>query len=241
MDKRIGELLSYMFISHLTGMPADHSIKQKNYRVVVMGTAGVGKSSIINQFIHNKFTDIHKETIEELHRHVVKFETVSVEIDILDTSGSHQFPAMRKLAIGNGDAFLLVYAVDDKESFESVKLLREEITEHKTKGQYSIIVVANKSDLPTDTNMDHVVQESIVCIDWEEKFVATSAKTSENIEIIFQILEHNILQRVKLEEKRQSFFRRISMPIMKLAKTEKQKPPMLKAVGKVHSYDTCLD
>jgi len=98
----------------------------QNYRVVVMGTAGVGKSSIISKFMHDKSTECHKETIEELHRHQMKIESVSVEIDILDTSDSYSFPSMRKLAIATGDAFVLVFSAENPESS-----LREEIKEHK--------------------------------------------------------------------------------------------------------------
>ncbi|WAQ96527.1 RHES-like protein, partial [Mya arenaria] len=176
------------------------SIKQ-NYRVVVMGTAGVGKSSIISKFMHDKFTESHKETIEELHRHRMQFESVSVDIDILDTAGSHQFPAMRKLAIATGDAFLLVFSVNDPESFETVKNLRDEIRLQKQTGQYSIVVVANKTDLDADESHSHAVTESVVCMDWEEKFVNTSAKTGDNIDIVFQALENKIRERITLAEK----------------------------------------
>ncbi|XP_060603434.1 ras-related protein Rap-2c-like isoform X1 [Ruditapes philippinarum] len=224
--------------THEQVMPLPRQPVSQNYRVVVMGTAGVGKSSIINQFIHNKFTENHIETIEELHRHSMKFETMSVEIDILDTSGSHEFPAMRKLAIATGDAFVLVYSVANEESFEIVKSLRNEIKEHKQNGKYSIVVVANKTDLGDQTG-EHAVNESVVCMDWEEKFVTTSAKTGENIDCVFQLLENQIKERIKLEEKRHSFIRRISMPVMRLAaKSERQKTPLLKSKARTHSVDS---
>jgi len=219
-------------------MPMARDQIRQNYRVVVMGTAGVGKSSIISKFMHDKFTECHKETIEELHRHQMKFESVSVEIDILDTSGSYSFPAMRKLAIATGDAFVLVFSADNPDSFETVKLLREEIKEHKAKGKYSIVVVANKTDLTEDEKRACAVIESVVCMDWEEKFVATSAKTGDNIEEVFQALESKIRERIILEEKRLTFIRRISMPVMRMAKSEKATVGLLKTKSRTHSVDT---
>ncbi|XP_045211116.1 ras-related protein Rap-2a-like [Mercenaria mercenaria] len=216
-------------------MSFDLTRESSNYRVVVMGTAGVGKSSIISQFMHNKFTETHKETVEELHRHRMKFNTMFVEIDILDTSGSHEFPAMRKLAIATGDAFILVYAVDNHESFETVQRLRDEIKECSHKDHYSIVVVANKTDLEKQNLVLQTVNESVVCIDWEEKFVFTSAKTGENVDIVFQLLEKKIKERLIQEEKRLSFFRRISMPVMKLAKQERQHAPKLNKQSRTFS------
>lgn len=207
-------------------MSFDRTSARSNYRVVVMGTAGVGKSSIIKQFMHNKFTETYKETVEELHRYRMKFNAMAVEIDILDTAGTNEFLAMRKLAVARGDAFILVYAVDNLESFEVVKSLRDEIKENNHREHYTI-VVANKMDIGQEP-LALKVNESVVCIDWEENFISTSAKTGQNIDIVFQLIEKKIKERVKLEEKRLSFFRRISMPIMKLAKSDRQEPPKLK-------------
>ncbi|WAQ96532.1 RASD1-like protein [Mya arenaria] len=218
-------------------MPIEKDLIMQNFRIVVMGTAGVGKSSIINKFMHDKFTESHKETIEELHRHRMRFESVSVEIDILDTSGSHQFPAMRKLAIATGDAFLFVFSANNPESFETVKQLRDEIREQKQKGKYSIVVVANKTDLDTDDIHSHAVTDSVVCMDWEEKFVTTSAKTGDNIDIVFRDLEDKIRERITLEENRLTFIRRISMPVMRIAKSEKAAPGLFKSKSRTHSME----
>jgi len=158
----------------------------------------------------------------------MKFESVSVEIHTLDTSVSYSFPAMWKLAIATGDAFVLVFSAENPESFETVNLLREEIKEHKAKGKYSIVVVANKTDLTKDEKRACAVFESVVCMDWEEKFVATSAKTGDNIEEVFQALESKIHERITLEEKRLTFIRRISMPVMRMAKSEKATVGLLK-------------
>ena len=234
---------NYAFLSNMvsdvliTGMPPGKEIASKTFRVVVMGTAGVGKTSIINQFIKQEFTENHKETVEELHHHTLLMEGSKLDIDILDTSGSYEFPAMRKLAIATGDAFVLVYSVDNTASFETVKELREEIKEHKTKGKYSILVVGNKTDLLDSDNSNQAVIESVVCMDWEELYFSTSAKGNANISEIFKKLGNLCAAKKTLEEKRQTFTRRSSMPVMKILARQKSKTQLLKMLPRTHSVD----
>lgn len=98
---------------------------------MVMGSARVGKSSIISQFLYDKFLARYRETIEELHRGEYELpDGASLTLDILDTSGAFQFPAMRALSISTAGAFLLVYSVDSEESWQEVVRLREQVCVH---------------------------------------------------------------------------------------------------------------
>lgn len=93
-----------------------------------MGSARVGKTSIISQFLYDKFLTRYRETVEELHRGEYELQDgASLTLDILDTSGAIQFPAMRTLSISTGGAFILVYAVDDEETWHEVVRLREQV------------------------------------------------------------------------------------------------------------------
>lgn len=56
---------------------------------------------------------------------------MTFQVDFLDTAGDNQFPAMRRLSIANSQAFLLVYAIDDPNSFDMLKQSFEEIREGK--------------------------------------------------------------------------------------------------------------
>lgn len=64
-----------------------------------------GKTSIVKRFLTDKYDETYKPTVEELYQNQYKLEnSVTVTLDILDTSGSYQFPgklsnAMRQLIV----------------------------------------------------------------------------------------------------------------------------------------------
>lgn len=72
---------------------------------------------------------------------------VRLTLDILDTSGSYEFPAMRALCMQSADAFILVYDITDEDSFAEVRALRDQIHETKQSTAVPIVVVGNKKDL----------------------------------------------------------------------------------------------
>lgn len=108
------------------------SLRKEKHRVVMMGAARVGKSSIISQFLYDKYQSRYRQTIEELHRGEYELpDGASLTLDILDTSGAFQFPAMRALSISTGGAFILVFAVDDDETWQEVSRLREQVSDYE--------------------------------------------------------------------------------------------------------------
>lgn len=69
-------------------------------------------------------------------------------MQITDTTGSHQFPAMQRLSISKGHAFILVYSVCTRQSLEELRPIMEVIREVKGPdlSQIPIMVVGNKCD-----------------------------------------------------------------------------------------------
>ncbi|XP_076296293.1 ras-related protein rapA [Lasioglossum baleicum] len=166
------------------GKPADNNIRHK---IVMMGAAKVGKSAIINQFLYNTFTPKYKRTVEEMHHGDFNVSGVHLTLDILDTSGSYEFPAMRDLSIKSADAFILVYDVNDANTFSEVETLKAQI--YTAKGAVPIVVVGNKVDLATtERAVDTENTRKLVTVTWENGFVEVSAKDNTNISQVFKEL-----------------------------------------------------
>ncbi|XP_025836946.1 ras-related protein Rap-1 [Agrilus planipennis] len=165
--------------------PTSTSVRHK---IVVLGGAKVGKSSLITQFLYNSFSPKYKRTIEEMHQGNFTVNGVQLTLDILDTSGAYEFPAMRALSISSADAFILVYDVNDAATFEEVRALRDQIHEIKGSTAVPIVVVGNKTDLVGERQVDTAMTESVVTVDWENGFVETSAKENLNVSKVFKEL-----------------------------------------------------
>ncbi|XP_076329143.1 ras-related protein Rap1-like [Tachypleus tridentatus] len=113
---------------------------------------------------------------------------------------------MKILAITRGDAFLLVYSIEDAGSFEEVRHEREFIINIRPLS-VSTIVVGNKCDLESDLKVRKELAESTVTVDWENWFIEVSAKTDTNISNIY----NNVLKQARalgetpiLEQRRRS-------------------------------------
>lgn len=123
----------------------------QKFTVAVFGDSGVGKTSLINRLLEIEFNPDHVPTVEDFHVKHLAFKNKTCELQIIDTSGTYQFPAMRRVDMDKADAVVLVYSMDRPESFTKLERYMEEIHESKTATkdfEKPIIVVSNKSDLP---------------------------------------------------------------------------------------------
>ncbi|XP_076064106.1 GTP-binding protein Di-Ras1-like [Oratosquilla oratoria] len=159
---------------------------EKNvYKVIVMGHARVGKTSLISKFLYDVPTTAYKPTIEELHRVQYEVEGDVLTLDVLDTSGSHPFPAMRELAIRKGHAFLLVYAINDPQSWNTVESLRKEIVEIRGP-RVPVVVTGNKLDLASCRFMERVEVQKKVTGEWNHAYLETCSFQAHNVFEVFK-------------------------------------------------------
>ncbi|KAL0271736.1 UNVERIFIED_CONTAM: hypothetical protein PYX00_008732 [Menopon gallinae] len=162
-------------------------------RLVILGGQGVGKSCIVKRFLFNTYSDKYKSTVEDLYNREYDLGATTLKVDILDTSGDLQFPAMRRLSIATAHAFLLVYAATSSASFQAVKQCFNEIREQRADYQEIPIVVAgNKFDLAGSHREVSIedVSEWLYCElpKLRAKILECSAKDDINIKDLFRTL-----------------------------------------------------
>ena len=161
--------------------------QSNDYRVVVFGAGGVGKSSLVLRFVRGTFRESYVPTIEDTYRQVISCNKQVCTLQITDTTGSHQFPAMQRLSISKGHAFILVYSISSRQSLEELRPIFTEICEIKGDIEsIPIMLVGNKCD---ETNREISTQlGSSLAKQWNCAFMETSAKTNVNVKELFQEL-----------------------------------------------------
>ncbi|KAK9466270.1 Rsr1p [Lipomyces arxii] len=167
----------------------------REYRIVVLGAGGVGKSALTVQFAQGVFLDSYDPTIEDSYRKQLTIDGRSCVTEILDTAGVEQFTAMRELYIKNGEGFLLVYSVTDRSSLAELEKLFLQIMRIKDSKDVPIVLVGNKSDLAHARTVPFHEAKQLAHKWGTSSIYETSARTTEHVDDVFIDLVRQIQRR----------------------------------------------
>ena len=163
-------------------------------KIAVLGKSLVGKSALTYRFISDKFPTEHDTTIEDQYKINTTIDEYNCKLEILDTAGQDDYQSMLDTWIGFAEGFVLVYSIDDRESFDSLKSKYDRIVKNKAEEIYSIIIVGNKCDLEDKRKVTLEEGQSYA----KEKgveFMEVSALKTINVKETFITLAHNLLNK----------------------------------------------
>ncbi|KAJ7322482.1 hypothetical protein JRQ81_018769 [Phrynocephalus forsythii] len=154
----------------------------KGYKVVVCGMASVGKTAILEQVLygHHRVGVECFATIEDVYVALVDTDRgVKEQLRLYDTKGLQGGEELPQHYFSIADGFILVYAVNSRESFEIADSLKKEIDKFKDKKEGSIVVLGNKADLEEKRQVETEVAQQWARMEkvklWE--VMATDGKT----------------------------------------------------------------
>ncbi|KAI6183601.1 hypothetical protein M3Y97_00506000 [Aphelenchoides bicaudatus] len=167
-------------------------------RLVVLGSGGVGKSAITIQFVQQYFIVDYDPTISDAYSKQCFVDENMFKIEVMDTAGQDEFASMREQYLRNGDGFLLVFSLTNRESLEYIKRLYRHIERLKDREFFPMILVGNKCDLDAQRQVSKEEAES-----WATSlsipYIETSAKYRLNVDQIFYDLIR-LIRRFQIKE-----------------------------------------
>ena len=165
-------------------------------KLVVVGGGGVGKSALTIQMISNHFIDEYDPTIEDSYRRQVQVDGRVCLLDILDTAGQEEYSAMRDSYMRSGQGFLMVYAANNRSSFEEIRTFHDQIMRVREEqlsrdGRIPLVLCANKCDLESMREVA-TVEGASLAKELGVPFFETSARTRINVDESFHQLVREI-------------------------------------------------
>ncbi|KAL1932763.1 hypothetical protein VTP01DRAFT_8441 [Rhizomucor pusillus] len=173
----------------------------REYKIVIVGGGGVGKSALTIQFIQAHFVDEYDPTIEDSYRKQCVIDDEMALLDVLDTAGQEEYSAMREQYMRNGEGFILVYSVTSRLSFEEINTFYQQIRRVKDRDFFPMVLVGNKCDLESDRQVSSQegrdLAKSFGC-----PFAETSAKHRIKVDETFYDVVREIRRMNKEQESR---------------------------------------
>ncbi|KAI8473487.1 MAG: GTP-binding protein YPTC5 [Monoraphidium minutum] len=180
--------------------------RRKLLKVIILGDSGVGKTSLMNQYVQKKFSKEYKATIgADFLTKELQLDDKLVTLQIWDTAGQERFQSLGVAFYRGADCCVLVYDVNAAKSFESLDNWRDEFllqAQPRDPENFPFIVLGNKID--EDAGGSRVVSEKKAKA-WcagkgDIPHFETSAKEGLNVEAAFQAIARNALRNEAEEE-----------------------------------------
>ena len=156
----------------------------REYKVVVLGSGGVGKSALTVKFVSGTFMEKYDPTIEDFYRKEISVDGAPSVLEILDTAGTEQFASMRDLYIKNGQGFVIVYSITSLQTFQDIKTMKDQISRVKGTDHVPTLLVGNKCDLEHQREV-HTTEGLSLAQLWGCPFLEASAKDTQNVDEVF--------------------------------------------------------
>ena len=135
-------------IKHLNIIKKYNIQTESYYQIVVLGKGMVGKTSLIFKYLNKGDLNDRNPSMDESSMPILikTNKGEEKEFKIFDTVEDEEYPNMLEDWICNANGFILVFAINDNESFENIKNLYNKIKSNNM-DKNPIVLVGNKNDL----------------------------------------------------------------------------------------------
>ena len=168
---------------------------EKLYKIII-GDSGVGKSNILERYLHNEFKHDSKSTLgAEFGSKQLNVTGINIKQQIWDTPGEERYGSISSVYFKGSKGCFIVYDISSEVSFENIEKWYEEIRKSAEK-EIFVILRGNKCDLENERKVSIEMGQNKVK-NLNCPFIETSALNNTNIMEAFQSISEDIYNRYK--------------------------------------------
>ena len=159
----------------------DNSISVTKHKIIFVGDAGVGKTSIINRIVDNPFNETYEMSIGvDFMSKNLRYKGQNIKLQIWDSAGQEKYKGLIPSYVRNSSIVFIVYDVSSKSSFNNISSW---ISFIKSIENTTLVLCGNKIDLTTRevqrTEGEQFAKKEGI------SFFEVSAKTNQNVKLMF--------------------------------------------------------
>ena len=169
-----------------------------SFKVIIIGPPAVGKTSLLNRFIHNDFKLSYKMTVGvDFLTKALEYEPSKfVKLHIWDIGGQEKFKFLHRSFYEGAFGAFIVFDLSRHQTFSNMKTWLSEMRSIVI-DDIPKVIIGNKSDLIPE--IGQIIDRSEV-EEYAKKegcfYVETSAKTGENVENAFLELTNHMIKKM---------------------------------------------
>lgn len=167
------------------------------FKFIVVGNTDVGKSSLLLQFVEQRFNEKHAMTIGvEYGLKPAQVKGRDIQIEIWDTAGQECYMALTRSYYRNADGCLVCFDLTNRSSFDSVSKWVEHARSNSGNPYIVLTLVGNKADCQGRRQVARAEAEALAAHHGME-YREITAKDNEAVQGLFHTTAERIFKAVE--------------------------------------------
>ena len=165
------------------------------FKIILIGSSGVGKSSLLQRYIQKVFNESYASTIGvDFFMKSINIGEKSIKLQLWDTAGTEKFRSITTGYYRGADAAFVVFDLSAKSSYNAVGEWIENYYKYKNPdSEKNVVLIGNKVDLVDKREVTKEEAEEYVKAN-NIFYFETSAKEGNNVEECFNFIAEKLLE-----------------------------------------------
>ena len=169
----------------------ESELYDSSIKVIILGDSYVGKSSLINRLINNKFVELSSTLSIEYHTYIISINDYKIRMQLWDTAGQEKYNSIISNYYKGTDVAIFVYSIDNQETFENIQMWFKHLKENNEDSLN--ILIGNKLDMEKEgarvvsyENAENFARENNFFLIRE---ISCKSKEAYEIEDIYEVFD----------------------------------------------------
>ena len=169
----------------------ESELYDSSIKVIFLGDSYVGKSSLINRLINNKFVELSSTLSIEYHTYIISINDYKIRMQLWDTAGQEKYNSIISNYYKGTDVAIFVYSIDKQETFENIQMWFKHLKENNEDSLN--ILIGNKLDMEKEgarvvsyENAENFARENNFFLIRE---ISCKSKEAYEIEDIYEVFD----------------------------------------------------